>query len=284
MKFRALTLALALISSCLVCAHAPIAATVQPVESSNPAPGSEAVWVSGVLEIGVDGRVESVEFRRSRLKRWIEEKVLDVVRGWQFDAYLVEGRPRRIRTSISLQLELVGEDEQRRLQISQSRFGQPIWTEQPAPTYPGTALRNRHAADVVVAVTLDAEGGVVDAQPVQGRMLGMRVRSENAQRKALMPFVNSALAAVRQWRMEFVEPTADGSPRRFLVPIRYTLAGVRSDADPRQPPLLFDAATTLGHPLAEMLTQIESSEEGRQALPLQPTVRPLAGVIREVAL
>jgi hypothetical protein len=281
MNARCFLLAIVLACSAL---SAPVTPAAAAQEAGETASSPDSVWISGVLEIGVDGRVESVEFLRSRLKPWIEEKVLDVVRGWQFDAYLVDGRPRPIRTSISLQLELVGEAEQRRLQISQSRFGQPIWASQPAPTYPAASLRLLRSADVLIAVTLDAHGQVIEAEPVQGRVSGVRVRSENAHRKALMPFVNSALAAVRRWRMDFVDPHSEGAPTRFLVPIRYTVAGVRSRPDPRQPPLLFDAASTLGHPVADLAAQIESSEEGRQALPLQPTVRPLADVIREVAL
>lgn len=244
--------------------------TIFGASSVSAAGNDNAVFVTGIIEVDAEGKVETARFTSSELRPAIEEQVLDAVRGWTFNPFLVDGVARRIRTSMNLKLELVHQGDQAVLRFAEKDFGQPVLVSAQPPRYPASSLSRRHQASLVMAMTLADDGSVISAEPVSGEILGERA-TESRQRTLLQPFVTSAVAAVRNWRYDFVEPSSGGAPQRFLVSLTFTVSPARRPGrGVVNAPVLYDAAATLGQPLDTLLARQAASNAPFATLSLNP--------------
>lgn len=261
MKLRVCLLAAAIALPCLIAlpAFAESPAIAQNAEII------ESIHVAGVIEVDATGRVEQVTLRRHTLLPKIQERVLEVMQGWAFEPYLQEGEARRIRTSVHVRLDQLKSDAGYQLVFGEINFGQPLGKELTPPRYPADSLRNRLASEVLLRVTLDNNGGVALAEPVTARVLNPGVRNEHRHRRLVEPFVRSSVAAVEQWRFEFVEPRADGEPHQMMVPIWFFVEGMRSASGgntPQNPPVMFDLSSPLGRPLESLAREAAGRSDG----------------------
>lgn len=235
----------------------------------------ESVHLAGVIEVDASGRVEQVKLQPNQLRPSIETKALQVMQNWSFAPYVLDGTPRRIRTSVYARLDLLKSAAGYELVLATAEFGQPLGQHAPAPRYPAQSLQNRIAAEVLLRLTLDDEGGVAMAEPVTARVLNRGVRNEKYHRRLIEPFVRASVEAVQSWRFDFVEPREDGTAHQLLVPITYTLSGMYAGTGGRRPqntPVLFELSTPLGRPLEALAREAESR---RSSVPISPTPSPL---------
>lgn len=56
------------------------------------------------LTVGVDGKVENVEVTKG--KPILNDAVLRAVRRWSFQPFVVDGRPRRVKSTLSFNFQL----------------------------------------------------------------------------------------------------------------------------------------------------------------------------------
>ncbi len=225
----------------------------------------ESIHVAGVIHVDDAGRVVQVSLRRNTLLPNIQERVLDIMRSWAFEPYLLEGEARRIRTSVHLRLDQLKSEVGYQLVFGEVQFGQPLARELKAPRYPAGSIQNRIAAEVLLRVTLDDAGDVALAEPVTARVLNPGVRNEHRHRRLVEPFVRSSVAAIEQWSFEFVEPRADGEPHQMLVPIRFSIEGMRVASGgnaPQSPPVMYDLSSPLGRPLESLAREAAGRSDG----------------------
>jgi hypothetical protein len=225
----------------------------------------ESVHLAGVIEVDASGRVEQVKLQPNQLLPSIETKVLQVMQNWTFAPYVLDGTPRRIRTSVYARLDQLKSEAGYQLVLATAEFGQPLTQHATAPRYPFQSLQRRIAAEVLLRLTLDDEGGVAMAEPVTARVLNRGVRSEAQHRRLVEPFARASVAAVQSWRFDFVEPRADGSAHEVLVPITYTMSGMYAGTGGRRPqntPVMFELSTPLGRPLETLAREAEGRSGG----------------------
>lgn len=235
----------------------------------------ESIHLAGVIEVDASGRVEQVTLRPNQLLPSIETKVLQVMQNWTFAPYVLDGTPRRIRTSVYARLDQLKSEAGYQLVLGNAEFGQPLTQHATAPRYPVQSLQSRIAAEVLLRVTLDDSGGVALAEPVSARVLNRGVRNEKHHRRLVEPFARASVEAVQSWRFEFVEPRADGAAHQMLVPITYVISGMYAGTGGRRPenaPVLFELSTPLGRPLEALAREAESRRSG---VAISPTPSPL---------
>jgi TonB family protein len=259
----------ALLGLCFACAL--LLASTFGMTAAIASDDSNALYVSGIIEVDATGKVETVRVTSSPLRPEMEQRVLEAVRGWTFNPFEVDGVARRIRTSMDLRLELVKREQGHVLEFAETRFGQPVLIASRAPRYPSIHLERRLGASLLMAITVEDDGSVSSAEPVRGQIIGARLGGENGIRQALKPFAQSARNAMLAWRYDFLEPVSNGEKRRFLVPIKYTLSGPGMTASQHvSEPVLFENAAALDDALHNLLAQQGASGDQSAATPLQP--------------
>lgn len=225
---------------------------------------ADTLWLRGVIDIDSSGRVERLELQSQALRGDVADMLQAQVSRWRFAPPSIEGQAGALRTAISLELGLLPEDSNpraRTLGILKHRLGDALWTEQPAPVYPSASLARGLGAELILIADVDGEGRVIAVEPVQGVLLGQRVRAEAVQRRALEPFVRAAIGSIQRWRMEPPHAAPAAKTTRFLVPIRFhagqSPAGARAAEALRYP-----AADALGAELAPALAAMVRFEDG----------------------
>lgn len=238
------------------------APTLASSEAGAEAPKPSVVrHLSGAIEVSPEGAVKSVELDAQGIRPNLVQRIESAVREWRFNPYLVDGQPRRIRTSMNLKLEQFDGPGGSRVMLSATAFGTPRRKSARAPVYPINHLQKRLEADVHLLLTVEDDGSVSDVQPLKGRVYGMRpAANERAHRANLNSFVRSSAAAAREWTFDFLEPVDTGEKRQMIVPIAFRLTGI-ADSTPRSgPPLLeFEA-------MNEIRTRVAEAEARRAAI------------------
>lgn len=236
----------------------------------------ESIHVGGVIEVDAQGQVEQVALRRSRLVPDAETRIVNAMRVWRFEPFLMDGEARPIRTSVHLRIDQLKSPRGFQLVFGNVEFGQPLAHALTPPSYPLGSLRDGVSAEVLLRLTLDKGGRVVEAEPVMARVLKQQVRSEHRHRRLVAPFVQSSLKAVQDWTYEFVEAGVDGDPQQLLVPMVYTVhGGGAADpelAAPMNAPVLFELSNPLGRPIEALAREVEGRSEG---LWIDPAPSPL---------
>lgn len=245
----------------LFTALAPVPALASSDTTTEEPKPSVVRHLSGAIEVSPEGVVESVELDAKGIRPTLLERVESAVRDWRFNPYLVDGQPRRIRTSMNLKLEQFDGPDGSRVMLSATAFGTPRMKATRAPVYPINHLEKRLEADVQLLLTVEDDGSVSDVQPLKGRVYGMRpAAGERAHRANLNSFMRSSAAAAREWTFDFLEPVNTGEKRQMIVPISFRLTGSRESSPRSGPPLIEYEA------VAEIRTRVAEAEARRAAL------------------
>ena len=219
MSFRHILLSLAF--------SLPLAAT--PALAAKPDPTAELeVEVVGDLEVGPDGAVRSYAVT-SELAPVFADIVAREVKKWTFEPIEVDGKPVIAETRARLSLRAIPHAGDYQLRIENVSFGDATPRgERVAPKYPGDALREGIGAKVLLVVRLDADGGVIAAEPYQ-TSLDAEVRSERAAKRWRERFEQASVAAAKQWHYDVTETVGGVAGEQvFMVPISYTLSYSRT--------------------------------------------------------
>lgn len=216
-------LAWLLLLSCGMPAHA---------QATERADGAQRTWqatVPGRIEIAPDGSVAS--FRHDATLPDLVADVLDArIRQWRFAPVVVDGRPVRLDTGLSLDLEASAmEDGGLRLEIMHARFGARRALEMTPPRYPGAPLRAGVQARLVLALRLGADGEVLDVA-VERASLAAAAPGRRRQ-DYLRAFEKAGVEAAKRWRFGPGE-RVDGVPRDESI-MRTPVEFLFADAKPR---------------------------------------------------
>jgi hypothetical protein len=187
---------------------------------------------AGEVQIAPDGHVSDYRLR-SKLTPAIADLVDHAVRGWEFEPVLVDGKAVVAKTEMQLRLraEPVGVQEEFKIRVVQVNLGGSRHADRvQKPNYPEEAQHRGIGAKVLLALRLDDNGDVVEAQAYQ-TSLDQRARSENQAEHFRRLFEQASLVAARHWHFdqsETVNGKAVGSS--VMTPIVYSLTGSGREA------------------------------------------------------
>lgn len=225
-----LSLVLALCLSC--------AAFAQPAE--------EALSINTILDLGADGSVENVSVHEPQLLPHVATAVANTIRRMRFDPVIVDGSPRRVRTSALFRVGFEGSDTQRKLLVGLIEFGLPVAIEALYPRFPEGAQARGHGAEVWLLVEVDDSGKVLAAEPAAVVLSALpRASGDDREREASVnEFIEMAQQTVRLWNIRMVEADAEGR-LRLIVPFSF---GVQEEGGAAREfaPTLFPAMGQLG--------------------------------------
>jgi hypothetical protein len=203
-----------------------------------PAAGNEApmleISADGEVQIAVDGSVSDY-----RLRNQVPPSVADLVgknvRHWHFQPIIVDGSAVVAKTAMHLGLkaEPIDGKENYRVRITEVRFGEPQRNARTRPPhYPELAVQAHLGAKVLLAVRLDENGQVLDAQAYQ-TSLDARTRSDGDAERWRRLFEHASIAAAKDWHYDMTE-TVNGKPigANAIVPVVFTVR----DLSAPQPP------------------------------------------------
>jgi hypothetical protein len=192
--------------------------------AASPAPVLE-MSADGEVQIATDGSVSDYRLR-SQLAPSVAGLVDQNVRSWRFEPVIVDGAAVVAKTAMHLGLKaepLDGKDSYR-IRITDVRFGEPQRNAKTRPPrYPEDAVHAHLGAKVLLAVRLDANGQVLDAQAYQ-TSLDARTRSEGEAEHWRRIFERASLAAAKDWHYDMSE-TINGKPigTNAIVPVVFTV-------------------------------------------------------------
>jgi hypothetical protein len=194
----------------------PAAATTAPVLEMS---------ADGEVQIATDGSVSDYRLR-SQLAPAVADLVDKNVRGWTFEPVIVDGVAVVAKTAMHLGLKAEPADgkDNYRMRIIEVRFGEPQRSAKMRPPhYPEEAIHARLGAKVLLAIRLDANGQVLDAQAYQ-TSLDALARSESEAERWRRVFERASLAAAKDWRYDMSE-TVNGKPigTNAIVPVVFGL-------------------------------------------------------------
>jgi hypothetical protein len=179
----------------------------------------------GEVQIATDGSVSDYRLR-SQLPAAVADLIDKNVRGWRFQPVTVDGTAVVAKTAMHLGLkaESVEGKDGYRLQITEVRFGEPQRNAKIRPPhYPEQAIQAHLGAKVLLAVRLDENGQVLDAQALQ-TSLDAQARSEGDAERWRRMFEHASIAAAKDWRYDMTE-TVNGKPigASAIVPVVFSL-------------------------------------------------------------
>jgi hypothetical protein len=205
-------------------ALALLALVLRPAAAAGTAPVLE-ISADGEVQIATDGSVSDYRLR-SKLVPSVADLVDKNVRSWRFEPVIVDGAAVVAKTAMHLGLKaepLDGKDSYR-IRITEIRFGEPQRNAKMRPPhYPEDAVHAHLGAKVLLAIRLDANGQVLDAQAYQVS-LDARTRSEGEAEHWRRIFERASLAVAKDWRYDMSE-TVNGKPigTNAIVPVVFTL-------------------------------------------------------------
>ena len=153
------------------------------------------------LTVGTQGRVVTVKVVTG--PPLLTDAAISAVEQWQYEPYRVNGNPQVVQFIVQLSFRLYQDEQPLRLS-SQTR---PKLIKGVAPEYPEGAQKSHVSGVVVLQVTTDIDGKVVNVRLISGHPL----------------LTVAAISAVKQWRYEPYR--VNGEPRsiRFVVPVAFKL-------------------------------------------------------------
>lgn len=180
--------------------------------------GDIELRISAAVEVGADGRVSSVKVLGDELPDALHDPLVAEIRRWEFEPARVEDRPAASATHVHVTLrasEVPGSDDAWAVHIT-SASAAPGKAHAPAPSYPMAAVRARIAAEVILAVDMQADGSVGDVREHS-------VRTSGGGKRTAEMFVRHASKTIREWR--FIPEAVEGRPvaTTVLVPIRFCI-------------------------------------------------------------
>lgn len=208
----------------LACAAGPGAVRKQ-IESS--------LLVSGWIDIDATGHVERFEVdQRDKVPDSVLSLLGDRIPQWAFEPVLVDDRPTKARTNMSVRVVVKRiDDDQYGISVRSADFsGDKASSEETVtsrslrpPSYPVDAVRSNVQGTVYLVLKIGLDGAVQDAVVEQVNLRVAGSDSQMTRARALLS--DSALAATKRW--SFNVPAGDGdeasSFRSVRVPVDYML-------------------------------------------------------------
>lgn len=138
---------------------------------------------------------------------------LDAVKQWQYEPYLIDGKPQSISFTVVVKFNLESKEEEQP-PINLSSAQKPKLIKSPAPQYPPDALKEHVEGIVVMEAVIDPKGLVKDVKVVEGHDL------LNA----------AAVEALKQWQYEPYLVNGAAKTVKFTVVMKFKLTEEKKDA------------------------------------------------------
>ena len=198
-------------------------ALLLPFNPARAAPDRHHVMADVVVSAQGEVTAFSVEPRFKAL----EELLRGVVLQWRFQPATLDGQPVDMGTTLMLQLNAQRDGQGGQAQVSVEYLGNGSGIDSRAqPRYPSDAIRNGASAIVLLEVTHDATGRVIDAQVSQ---------SKSSQDRHRRDFEMASKEAARRWVFKPERINGVAVAGKALVPVKYHSSN--GDAVPRLAPL-----------------------------------------------
>ncbi len=156
----------------------------------NPAYPEEAkqkgVQGGVVIEVTVNEKGEVWDARVVRGESLLQNAALEAVRRWRFSPALLNGNPVPILAHVEMEFRLDSASapaKSRPIRVDEKIHAAKL-LYQVQPEYPEEAKRLRIEGEVILRITVDEGGAVIDAHPMSGHQL----------------LTDAAVQAVRQWK------------------------------------------------------------------------------------
>jgi len=183
----------------------------------------------GEVQIAPDGHVSDYRLTNA-LSPALAAIVDRHVREWKFEPVVIDGKAVVAKTHMALNLSAepsAAGDDQYKLRVENVNFGAPqrLPGMRP-PHYPEDAAHAAVGARVLIALRIDENGNVAEAQAYQ-TSLDVRTSSEGEAERWRHSFEHQSLIAVRNWHFD-VSDRVNGHPlgTNAIVPIVYSLRGL----------------------------------------------------------
>jgi hypothetical protein len=200
------------------------------------AQAEEALAVNAILDLAADGSVEKVEIHDAGLLLpYVREGVANSVQRMRFEPVVIDGQPRRVRTSVLFRIGFEGAGEARKLVVATMLMGQPVAVQAPFLAFPEGPLQRGHGALLWLLVEVDAQGKVLGSEPLAAVLSALpRASGDDRERQAsLQDYVQRARETVRGWTILMAEADADG---RMHAVVTFDYALREDGADAREFP------------------------------------------------
>jgi len=195
-----------------------------------------SMLLTGNIEIERDGSVSKYELDNAGKLPAVAVRIMDRARAtWRFDPILVEGKPIRARTALTVRLAAMPREsgEGFDVRIASANFGQFApgeWVSSEgrmaSPVYPQHAASSGVRGTVYVIVRIGRDGKVEDAMAEQVNLRTVD-RTEAAMQRWRDTLADASLQAARRWK--FKPPTkgeeADAPFWLARVPVDYVFTG-----------------------------------------------------------
>jgi len=178
----------------------------------------EALAVNAILDLAADGSVEKVEIHDAGLLLpYVREGVANSVQRMRFEPVVIDGQPRRVRTSALFRIGFEGSGEARKLLVTTVMLGQPIATVAPFLPFPEAPMQRGHGALLWLRVEVDAQGKVLGSEPLAVVLSALpRASGDDREREAsIQDYLQRAQDSVRGWTILMAEADAEG--RQYAV-------------------------------------------------------------------
>lgn len=178
----------------------------------------EALAVNAILDLAADGSVEKVEIHDAGLLLpYVREGVANSVQRMRFEPVVIDGQPRRVRTSALFRIGFEGSGEARKLLVTTVMLGQPIATVAPFLPFPEAPIQRGHGALLWLLVEVDAQGKVLGSEPLAVVLSALpRASGDDREREAsIQDYLQRAQDSVRGWTILMAEADAEG--RQYAV-------------------------------------------------------------------
>jgi TonB family protein len=136
----------------------------------------------------------------------LEAAALEAVKQWEYEPFLVEGKPKEVKFTVVITFRLNGDAKVEKI----APVERPKLVNRVAPVYPPEALKEKIQGLVKLEVHIDETGAVSQVIP-------------DPEHQADPLLAEAAMAAVRQWRYEPYLKDGKARPAAFKVMVTFRL-------------------------------------------------------------
>lgn len=182
--------------------------------------------VIGDITIDQQGAVHDYKINTA-LAPEVQRLVDTAVRKWRFERIVREGKPVNAKTRMDLLLTATPTEGGYRLKIDRVQFGgrQGAATTMVPPRYPQDAKQLGIGAEVVVAMRIDQQGNVVDAEALRSRLLGFSGK-ERAGARMRERFERVSTEAAKAWKYRPADlANGEVAQTSIAIPFLFCTAG-----------------------------------------------------------
>jgi Gram-negative bacterial TonB protein C-terminal len=196
-----------------------------------------SMLVTGTIEVDAEGRVSRYGIdKKEKLPAAVGELLDKSIPNWRFEPAVVDGKPARAKTDMSLRvIARRVDDENYRVQVSGASFGVKardsaetvtVAGEMSPPNFPDAAVRTRATGTVYLLLQVGRDGRVAD---VIAEQVNLRVvMEEHGMEMLRRSFAQAAMGKARTWT--FNPPTrgdeTDAQYWSVRVPVVFALGSL----------------------------------------------------------